>query len=208
VRFYHNFCNAVNAVHYDYDLGELPATLETLSVPEEYEQRHQLQIGASHSERLILNEHKGYQEQMHMLLDMLAQLTADPETVALSSATAAAAAAAIGAATALLAEISVSLEHESTSLFFFLSSAVHIQQRTLAASKLVKTVVQCRLGVHLRGRFCILDRSRAVATHFLKSTMAISMRVCLSEYYVFVESIICSGTRPRSISRYLHMYIL
>jgi hypothetical protein len=87
----------VNAVNYDYDLGELPATLGTLSVPEGYEQRHPLQMSDSLSERLTVNVDKSYQEQMHMLSDMVAQLTADPDAVGLSSA--AATAAAIGAAT-------------------------------------------------------------------------------------------------------------
>jgi hypothetical protein len=105
----------VNAVHFDYDLGELPATLETLSVPEGYEQRHQLRVSNGHSERLTVNEHKGYADTVRTVSDLVGQLPhllgklhADGTGGAAIDAVATAA---IAAATVIMKQMVWSMEH-------------------------------------------------------------------------------------------------
>jgi hypothetical protein len=104
---YHNYDCAVNAVHFDHDLGELPATLETLSVPEGYERRHQLRISSEHSE-IIFNRHKSYKEIIRIVPGLSKVLSARAQDASLSTT---AAAAAMAGLAEFVRQVVLSLEH-------------------------------------------------------------------------------------------------
>jgi hypothetical protein len=109
MRFHHYFDHAVIAVHFGYDLGELPDALETLSVPENYEQRHQLRISSEHSERLTFNRHKSYKEIRRILPGLSELLSTRAEDVGLSIT---AAAAAMAELAEFVRQMVLSLQHQ------------------------------------------------------------------------------------------------
>jgi hypothetical protein len=109
----HNYGHAVNAERFDYDLGELLAALEILSVPDGYEQRHQLLRSSRPLAELKLNGRMGYQKIMYTLTDLMQQL---PQLVAdthvnTEGGTDVIVAAATMAAAGLLHQLSLSLQH-------------------------------------------------------------------------------------------------